>query len=67
MSIGVEKMRDRVEAIMKEGLTCTSCSDEMKALYTQWIENKNNTAITREVSDKLLPLISNSNCEVCEK
>ncbi|MBN1463953.1 MAG: pyruvate:ferredoxin (flavodoxin) oxidoreductase [Paludibacteraceae bacterium] len=67
MSIGVEKMRDRVEAIMKEGLTCSSCSDEMKVLYTQWIENKNNTAITREVSDKLLPLISNSNCEVCEK
>ncbi len=67
MNIGMERMRDRVERLMKEALTCSCCSDEMKALMNQWLENRNSTAITREVTDKLLPLVKACDCEPCKQ
>jgi pyruvate-ferredoxin/flavodoxin oxidoreductase len=67
MNIGTEIMRDRVERYMKEGLSCTCCTDEMKALFQEWIDNKNDAARTREISDKLLPLISACTCDTCRK
>ena len=57
MNIGTEVMRDRVERLMKEGLTCDCCSAEMKTLFQQWIDNRKNYAVTREVADKLIPMV----------
>ena len=67
MEVGTEKLRDRVERLMKEGLSCTSCSDEMKALFQQWIDNRGSYAVTREVADKLTPLINACNCDICKQ
>ena len=66
MNVGTEMMRDRVERYMKEGLACTCCSDEMKALFQEWIDNRKDYVKTREVADKLLPLISACTCDVCK-
>jgi len=66
MNIGTEMMRDRVERYMKEGLACNSCSDEMKVLFQEWIDNRKDSAKTREIADKLLPLISACSCDVCK-
>ena len=43
MATATRQMRDRVERIMKEGLACDCCSAEIKALFTEWIENRENT------------------------
>jgi pyruvate-ferredoxin/flavodoxin oxidoreductase len=67
MNIGTEIMRNRIERYMKEGLSCTCCTDEMKVLFQEWIDNKDNAARTREISDKLLPLISACTCDTCKK
>ncbi len=67
MNIGSEVMRDRVERLMKEGLSCSCCSDEMKALFQQWIDNRGSYTVTREVADKLLPLISACDCDTCKQ
>jgi pyruvate-ferredoxin/flavodoxin oxidoreductase len=38
----------------------------MKALFTQWLENRNDAKITREVADKLVPLMEECGCEICD-
>ena len=57
MATATRQMRDRVERIMKEGLSCDCCSDEIKALFNEWIANRENTLKTKEVADKLIPLM----------
>ncbi|MBQ5582188.1 MAG: pyruvate:ferredoxin (flavodoxin) oxidoreductase, partial [Bacteroidales bacterium] len=64
MHLGSERMRETVAALMAKGLECDKCSDEMKALYQQWLDNRSNYAVTREVADKLVPLMEECGCEV---
>ena len=65
MNIGTEVMRDRVERLMKEGLECSSCSDEMKTLFREWIENRGDAVKTREIADKLTPMVKACTCDTC--
>ena len=67
MDIATEKLRDRVERLMTEGLSCSCCSDEMKALYQQWIDNRSSYTVTREVADRLVPLIKACDCDICKQ
>jgi pyruvate-ferredoxin/flavodoxin oxidoreductase len=67
MAIGGEKLRDRIEILMKEGLQCTDCSAEMKALFTEWIANRNNGVKTQEIAAKLIPMIEKCGCKVCKE
>ena len=67
MKLGSDRARETVAYWMEKGLSCDCCTDEMKALYRQWLDNRNNAAVTREVADKLLPLISGCKCDVCKK
>ena len=63
MATATRQMRDRVERIMKEGLACDCCSAEIKALFTEWIENRECTLKTKEIADKLIPLMEACQCE----
>ena len=67
MATATRQMRDRVERIMKEGLGCDCCSDEIKALFTEWIENRENTLRTKEIADKLIPLMEACGCDICKQ
>jgi len=67
MNIGTEKMRDRVERLMKEGLACDCCSAEMKVLFQEWIDNRKDSAKTREITDKLVPMIEACTCDICKQ
>ncbi len=67
MAIATEKMRDRVERLMKEGLESDSCSAEMKALFTEWIENRKDGDKTKEISAKLSPMIEACSCDICNE
>ena len=67
MKLGSDRARETVASYMEKGLECDCCSDEMKALYRQWLDNRNNAAVTREVADKLIPLIKKCKCDVCTK
>ena len=41
MHVGVEKLRDRVEETMEKAIAnCTKCSEELKAVMKEWIENR---------------------------
>ena len=67
MKLGSDRVRETIAEIMTQGLDCEKASDEIKALFRQWLENKNNPAVTREVTDKLLPLMENTDCPHCKK
>ena len=67
MATATRQMRDRVERIMKEGLACDCCSAEIKALFTEWIENRENTLKTKEIADKLIPLMEACGCDICKQ
>ena len=67
MKLGSDRARETVAAWMQKGLECDCCTDEMKALYRQWLDNRKDAAITREIADKLVPLIKGCKCEVCTK
>ena len=66
MKVGSDRARATVAGLMEKGLSCSCCTDEMKALFTQWLENKNDAKVTREVADKLIPLCENCQCDVCK-
>ena len=63
MHLGSERIRETVAALMQKGLECSKCSDEMKALYQKWLDNKNDYAVTREVADKLVPMMEKCGCD----
>ena len=65
MSIATEKMVERLEGYMKAALECDKCSDEIKALASKWLENRNDAAATREVADAIVPLCEACACDIC--
>ena len=60
MQLANEKMQARLVKIMTEAQECTKCTDEMKALYRDWIENHNDAAKSKELAAKIIPA-----CEAC--
>ncbi|MCF0176144.1 MAG: pyruvate:ferredoxin (flavodoxin) oxidoreductase [Bacteroidales bacterium] len=66
MKLGSDRARATVAGLMEKGLACSCCSDEMKALFTKWLENKNDAKVTREVADALIPLCENCGCDTCK-
>ncbi len=66
MKLGSDRARMTVAKLMEQGLSCTCCTDEMKALFVKWLENKEDAKITREVADELIPLCEGCGCDVCK-
>ena len=67
MRLGSERMRATVADLMTKGLDCTCCGSDIKALFTKWLENRDNAAVTREVYDELVPLMEKCGCDTCNK
>ncbi len=65
MVIANEKMVSRLEDLMTKAQACDCCTDEIKALAAQWLENRNDYAKTREIADKLIPLCEACACDIC--
>ncbi|MBO6170421.1 MAG: pyruvate:ferredoxin (flavodoxin) oxidoreductase [Bacteroidales bacterium] len=64
MRLGSERIRETVARYMQKGLECEKCTPEMKELYQKWLDNRGDYAVTREVCDKLVPLMEACGCEV---
>ena len=67
MYLGSERVRDRVAKLMVDGLESKDCSAEMKSLFGEWIEKREDAVATREIADKLIPLISSCKCAICKE
>ncbi len=64
MRLGSERIRETVARYMQKGLECEKCSAEMKELYQKWLDNRGDYAVTREVADKLVPMMEACGCDV---
>ena len=53
-------MRNRIENLMKQALVLNDFSEETKALFREWIENKTDGDITKELRTKIMPLLQNN-------
>lgn len=62
-----EQMRDRIERLMTAAINDNCCSDELKGLFAEWIENKNDGDKTLELAAKIKPLVKEGKCEYCKE
>jgi pyruvate-ferredoxin/flavodoxin oxidoreductase len=67
MLLAVDNMRERLVRLMTEAQASTCCSDELKALFSEWIENKENTEKTVELEAKITPLVKACDCSHCKE
>ena len=66
MRLGSERIRETVARLMKKGLECEKCTSEMKELFQKWLDNRGSYAVTREVCDKLVPMMEACGCDTCK-
>ena len=60
MAIADEKMRDRVTGFVRDAIEADGVNDDVKELYRQWLENKDDGAMSRKLSDRILEAIEHS-------
>ena len=63
MSLGVDKLRDRLELKMKAALD-TDISAELKTAFQAWIDGKDNAKASEAATNLILPLIENDTSEL---
>ncbi|MEA4937706.1 MAG: pyruvate:ferredoxin (flavodoxin) oxidoreductase [Paludibacter sp.] len=62
-----DQMRDRIERLMTSAINENCCSEELNALFTEWIENRENGDKTKELALQIKPLISKHDCAYCKE
>ncbi len=68
MHIGMEKLRDKVQAKMEQAIAgCACCSDELKGVMKEWIENRGSSEKSAEVSARLIPMMEACGCDACKE
>ena len=68
MHIGIEKLRDRIQALMEKAIAeCPQCSDELKGVMREWIENRGSSAKSAEVTARLVPMMEACGCDTCKE
>ena len=68
MATATRKMRDRVERVMKEAIAeCKCCSAELKALFQEWIDNREDGVKTAELADKIIVECEKCGCDYCKQ
>ncbi|MBQ7458350.1 MAG: pyruvate:ferredoxin (flavodoxin) oxidoreductase [Bacteroidales bacterium] len=67
MRLGSEKVRDNIADLMVAAQDCDKCPDNIKELFRQWLENRDDRKVTYEIYDKLLPLLPHTKCPHCKQ
>ena len=67
MVIANEKMRARLVLLMQEAQSCSCCSDELKALFAEWVEKKEDAEATKALAEKILPAVKACDCDLCKR
>ncbi len=68
MATATRKMRDRVERIMKEAIAnCQCCSAELKAMFQEWIDNRECGETTAKLAPQIVEMASKCNCDYCKQ
>ena len=65
MVFAADQMRNRLVRLMNKAIAENCCSDELKGLFAEWIENKDNAEKSKELSAKITPLVNENKCSIC--
>ncbi|MBQ0145036.1 MAG: pyruvate:ferredoxin (flavodoxin) oxidoreductase, partial [Bacteroidales bacterium] len=66
MHLGSERLRDTLAAQFQE-IVENGHNEEVKELAAKWLANRGDYAVTREVADKIVPLLEGKDCERAKK
>ena len=67
MTLADEKMRMRLQAAMEASIASESCPADNKELYKEWIANKEDAEKTKELAEKIIPMVeaNKDKCQHC--
>ena len=67
MTLANEKMVERLVELMTKAQLCDCCTEELKALFNEWVANRHDAAKTVELADKIMPLVKACTCDICKQ
>ena len=67
MTLANDKMRTRLVEAMEAGLKCDCCTDEMKALFAEWLEKREDGEATLVLAEKIKAVVATCDCDCCKK
>lgn len=68
MATATRQLRNRIERIMKEAIAgCNCCSAELKDLFQQWIDNREDGAVTEKLAAQIVPMAEKCDCDYCKQ
>ena len=68
MATATRQQRDAIQHLMEAAIeNCKCCSDELKGLFREWIENRECTLKTREIAEKMIPMMEACGCDYCKQ
>ena len=57
MRVATEALRNRIGMAMEQGLEDAALTEDVKSMFTSWLENRDNGKVTKELAKKLLPVL----------
>ncbi|MCQ2331061.1 MAG: pyruvate:ferredoxin (flavodoxin) oxidoreductase, partial [Paludibacteraceae bacterium] len=67
MQIAHRKMKERLTALMTKGLECPTCSEELKGMFQQWLDNKNDGEVTKKLYEPMVAAMTACGCDTCKE
>ena len=67
MEIANKKLKNRLARLMTEAQACTCCTDELKALFTEWIAKKDDAEATKALAPQIIAGCEACGCDTCKK
>ena len=67
MQIAHRKIRERLANLMKQGLLCTCCSEELKGMFNEWLENQNSAEVTNRLYAPIVAACEACGCDTCKE
>ena len=67
MLAGGNALRDQIATLMENALEEGHGKPEVQELFKTWLANKDDYQVTREVADKLVPLLQECGCDVAKR
>ncbi|MCQ2342709.1 MAG: pyruvate:ferredoxin (flavodoxin) oxidoreductase [Paludibacteraceae bacterium] len=67
MQIAHRKIKERLAALMSKGLECPTCSDELKGMFREWLDNKDNGDITKKLYAPMVAAMEACGCDTCKE
>jgi len=67
MELANKKLKQRIARWMTEAQTCTCCPDELKVLFREWIEKRDDADATKALAPQIIAGCEACGCDTCKK